>query len=54
LECAEQLRKRRNTMRVFIAACIFSGVIAFGAAVILDNVLQEPASAAFTEPSARI
>ncbi len=41
-------------MRVFIAACFVAGVIAFGAAVILDNFVQEPASAAFAEPSARI
>ena len=41
-------------MRVFIAACVVAGVIAVGAAVVLDSLVQEPASAAFTEPSARI
>jgi hypothetical protein len=41
-------------MREFIAACLVAGVIAFGAAVILDNFLQEPASVAFAEPSARL
>jgi hypothetical protein len=41
-------------MRAFIAACVFSGIVAFGAAVILDSFVQEPASAAFAEPSARI
>jgi hypothetical protein len=41
-------------MREFIAACLAAGVIAFGAAVILDNFLQEPASVAFAEPSARL
>jgi hypothetical protein len=41
-------------MRVFISACFVAGVIAFGAAVILDNLVQDPASAAFAEPSARI
>jgi hypothetical protein len=41
-------------MRVFVSACFVAGVIAFGVAVILDNFVQEPASAAFAEPSARI
>jgi hypothetical protein len=41
-------------MRAFIAACLVAGVIAGGAAVILDNFLQEPASVAFAEPSARL
>ena len=41
-------------MRVFIAACLITGVIAVGAAAVLDKFVQEPSSAAFTEPSARI
>ncbi len=41
-------------MRAFIAACFVVGVIALGAAAILDDFLQEPSSAAFAEPSARI
>jgi len=48
------VRNRRNTMRVFIAACVVAGVIAVGAAAILDNFVQESASAAFTEFSARL
>jgi hypothetical protein len=41
-------------MRVFIVACLVTGVIAIGAAAVLDNFVQEPSSAAFAEPSARI
>jgi hypothetical protein len=41
-------------MRVFIVACVVAGVIAVGAVTILDNFMQEPSSAAFAEPSARI
>ena len=41
-------------MRMFIAACLVIGIIAVGAAAILDNFVQEPASAAFAEPSARV
>jgi hypothetical protein len=41
-------------MREFIFAFFVAGVIAAGAAVILDNFVQEPASAAFAEPSARL
>jgi hypothetical protein len=41
-------------MRAFMVACFVAGVIALGAAVALDNLVQEPASAAFTESSARI
>jgi hypothetical protein len=39
---------------MFIAACFIAGVIAAGAAIILDNFVQEPASVAFAEPSARV
>ena len=38
-------------MRAFIVACIVAGVIAVGAALILDNFVQQTARAAFTEPS---
>ena len=41
-------------MRVFIVSCVVAGVIAFGAAVILDNFVQEPAWVAFAEPNARV
>jgi hypothetical protein len=41
-------------MRVFIASCFVAGFIAVAAAAILDNFVQEPASAAFAEPSARL
>ncbi len=41
-------------MRAFIIACLVAGVFAVGAAVILDNLVQEPSSAAFAEASARI
>jgi len=41
-------------MRIFFAACLVAGVIAVGAAAILNTWVQEPASAAFAEPSARI
>jgi hypothetical protein len=41
-------------MRMFIAACFAAGVIAIGAAVILDNFVQEPASVAFAEDSVRL
>jgi hypothetical protein len=40
-------------MREFLAACFVAAVVAFGAAVILDNFAQEPVSVAFAEPSAR-
>ncbi|MFY9954938.1 hypothetical protein [Bradyrhizobium sp.] len=40
-------------MRAFLAACFVAGVIAFGAAVMLDYFVQEPVSVAFAEPSAR-
>jgi hypothetical protein len=41
-------------MRVFVAACVVAAVIAVGAAGILENFVQQPSSAAFAEPSARI
>jgi len=41
-------------MRAFMVACFVVGVIAVAAAVILDRLVQEPASAAFTESSTRL
>jgi hypothetical protein len=41
-------------MRVFVMACLAAGVIAVGAAAIIDHLVQEPVSVAFAEPSARI
>ena len=41
-------------MRVFIVACLVVGIVAVGTAAVLDSFVQEPASAAFAEPSARI
>jgi hypothetical protein len=40
-------------MRVFILSCIVVGIVAVGAAAILDNFVQEPVSVAFAESSAR-
>jgi hypothetical protein len=40
-------------MRAILSACFVAAVIAFGAAVILDNFVQEPVSVAFAEPSAK-
>jgi hypothetical protein len=41
-------------MRAFIAACVVAGVVAVGAAAILDTFVQEPVSVALAEPTARI
>jgi hypothetical protein len=41
-------------MRVFILSCIVGGVIAFAAAEILNNFVQEPVAVAFAEPTARL
>jgi hypothetical protein len=41
-------------MRMIVMACLAAGVIAVGAAAILDNLVQQPVSVAFAEPSARI
>ena len=41
-------------MRALISACLVAGVIAGGAAFILDNFVEEPVSVAFAEPSARL
>jgi hypothetical protein len=47
------VKKGRNAMRAFILACVVAGIIAGGAAAILENLVQEPSSVAFAEPSAR-
>ncbi len=41
-------------MRAFTVACLTAVVVAVGAAVILDNFMQQSAAAAFTEPTARV
>jgi hypothetical protein len=41
-------------MRAFVLACLFAVVVAIGAAVILDNFVQESATTAFALPSARV
>lgn len=41
-------------MRAFLTACVMAVIIAVGAAVILDEFVQEPVSTAFAEPSVRI
>jgi len=41
-------------VRVFIVSCVVAAVIAIGSAVVLNDFVQEPASVAFAEPSARI
>jgi hypothetical protein len=49
------LRKTgEGAMREFIVACLVAGIIAAGAAVILDNYVQEPVSVAFAEPGVRV
>jgi hypothetical protein len=41
-------------MRVFALACLFAIVAAVGAALLLDNLVQESATTAFALPSARV
>ena len=41
-------------MRVFVLACLVAVVVAVGAAVVLDNFVQESATTAFALPSARV
>jgi hypothetical protein len=41
-------------MRMFIAACFVVGIVAVGAAAVLDNFVQESSAAAFTEPGVRV
>jgi hypothetical protein len=41
-------------MRAFVIACVTVVAIAAGAAAILDNFVQQSATAAFAEPTARV
>ena len=41
-------------MRAFFFALLLGAVFAVGAAAILDNFVQESATTAFAEPSARV
>jgi hypothetical protein len=41
-------------MRALTVACLIALVIAVGAAGILDNFVQQSATKAFTEPTARV
>lgn len=41
-------------MRAFAFACLTAAIVAAGAAAVLDYFVQEPASVAFAEPSARL
>jgi hypothetical protein len=48
------ISKERHEMRTFIVACAILVGIAVGAAAILDEFVQQSATVAFAEPSARI
>ncbi len=41
-------------MRAFALACLTAAAVAVAAAAILDHFVQQPASAAFAESSARV
>jgi hypothetical protein len=41
-------------MRAFVFACLVLAGIAVGSAVILSELIQEPASIAFAEPGVRV
>jgi hypothetical protein len=41
-------------MRAFVIACLSALVIAVGTAAILDNFVQQSATVAFAEPTARV
>jgi hypothetical protein len=41
-------------MRAFAIACLCALVIAVGTAAILDNFVQQSATVAFAEPTARV
>lgn len=41
-------------MRVFVFACLLAAIIALGAAGVLNRFVQETASTAFAESSARV
>ncbi|ESY94358.1 hypothetical protein [Mesorhizobium sp. LNHC209A00] len=40
-------------MRAFIIACFAAGIIAVTTAVLLDGLMQQSSTAAFTKPGAR-
>ncbi len=40
-------------MRTFIAACVVAGIIAVGAAIVLDNFVQESSKPPSRAPAAR-
>ncbi|WP_256466893.1 hypothetical protein [Bradyrhizobium sp. 1] len=41
-------------MRAFTIACLFAAIVGLGAAAILESFVQESATTAFAEPSARV
>ena len=41
-------------MRAFVVSCFVAAIIAVGAAGILENLVQEPASVAFAESGVRL
>lgn len=41
-------------MKAFAAAVIFAGIVAFGAATVLDGSYQRPSYSAFTTEGARV
>jgi hypothetical protein len=53
-KCWRVTKTGEDAMREFIVACLVAGVIAVGAAAILENFVQEPASVAFAEPGVRV
>jgi hypothetical protein len=40
-------------MRVFILSCVAAAILATGAAVVLDTIVQKPSSEVFTGPHVR-
>jgi len=44
---------RRRIVRSFLVACFMAGIIAVGAAAVLDHFAQESVSGAFAEPGVR-
>ena len=41
-------------MKAFLAAVVFAGIVAFGAATVLDGNYQQPSYSAFTTEGARV
>jgi hypothetical protein len=52
--CYKFQRIRRKKMRTFAIACLSALVIAVGTVAILDNFVQQSATVAFAEPTARV